>query len=40
MKRSEFEKQKGKGNKQAMKNLIELGKIPGILAYNKNQAIG
>ena len=33
MKRSEFEKQKGETNREAMKNLVHTGQIPGILAY-------
>ncbi len=39
MKRADYEKQKGEGNRQSMKNLVASGEIPGILAYNKNQAI-
>jgi len=39
MKRSDFEKQKGEGNRQIMKNLVDSGEIPGILAYNDNQVI-
>ena len=40
LKRSEFEKQKGKGNKQMMKKLIKSGEIPGIIAYYDNQPVG
>ena len=39
LKRSEFEHQKGKKNKQAMKALIESGGTPGILAYHKGQPV-
>jgi GNAT superfamily N-acetyltransferase len=39
LKRSEFEQQKGAKNKQAMKAIIESGKIPGLLAYSKGQPI-
>jgi GNAT superfamily N-acetyltransferase len=34
IKRSEFEKEKGEGNKNAMKALVRAGSIPGILAYD------
>ena len=39
LKRSEFEQQKGKKNKLAMKAIIESGEVPGILAYHKRQPI-
>lgn len=39
LKRSQFNKQKGEGNKQAMKAIIDTGEIPGILAYHKDQPI-
>ena len=39
LKRSEFEDQKGKKNKQAMKAIIESGQVPGILAYQAGQPI-
>jgi GNAT superfamily N-acetyltransferase len=39
LKRSEFEKQKGEGNKQAIKRIVNSGQIPGILAYAGNQAV-
>jgi GNAT superfamily N-acetyltransferase len=39
LKRSQFEKQKGEGNKKAMKKIIDSGEIPGILAYAKDQPI-
>ena len=31
--RSQFEKQKGAGNKRAMKRIVDSGEIPGILGY-------
>ena len=31
--RKEFEQQQGAGNKQAMKNLVKNGTVPGILGY-------
>ena len=34
LKRSDFEKQKGQGNKKAMKKIISSGQVPGILAYS------
>jgi predicted GNAT family acetyltransferase len=39
LKRSEFEQQKGEKNKQAMRAIIESGKVPGILAYHRKQTI-
>ena len=39
IKRSQFEKQKGEGNKKALKKIVESGKIPGILAYVNDQPI-
>jgi len=38
--RSEFEKQKGDGNKQAMKNLVDGGNVPGILACSDGHPLG
>jgi GNAT superfamily N-acetyltransferase len=38
--RSEFEAQKGAGNKRAMKRIVNSGEIPGILAYAGNEPIG
>jgi GNAT superfamily N-acetyltransferase len=40
IKRSQWEKQKGEGNRQAMHELIDAGKIPGILAFAGDEAIG
>ncbi|MFQ5865435.1 MAG: GNAT family N-acetyltransferase, partial [bacterium] len=37
--RPQFEQQKGKGNKQAMRNIVDSGEIPGILAYANDHAI-
>jgi predicted GNAT family acetyltransferase len=39
LKRSEFERQKGKKNKLAMKAIVESGEIPGILAFSRGQPI-
>ncbi|MEW6368604.1 MAG: GNAT family N-acetyltransferase [Acidobacteriota bacterium] len=40
LKRSEFERRKGDGNRRAMKRLIEKGEIPGILAYSDGRPVG
>lgn len=40
LKRSVFDKQKGEGNKQAMKAIVNSGEIPGILAYASGQPVG
>jgi GNAT superfamily N-acetyltransferase len=36
----EFEKRKGAGNKQAMKALVRGGEVPGLLAYDGDEAVG
>ena len=33
LKRSEFERQKGEGNRRAMKAIVDSGQVPGILGY-------
>lgn len=38
--RSQFEKQHGEGNRQAMKELVWSGEVPGILAYVEGEAVG
>jgi GNAT superfamily N-acetyltransferase len=38
--RSEFDKQKGEGNRKALKEIVDSGEIPGILAYANNEPIG
>ena len=38
--RSDFDKQKGTGNKNAMKKLVNDNEMPGILAYYDNNPIG
>ncbi len=40
LKRSEFERQKGEGNRLAMKAIVESGQVPGILAYADGEPIG
>ena len=39
LKRSEFERQKGEGNRKALKKIVDSARIPGILAYTKSQPI-
>lgn len=39
LKRSEFEQQKGEGNRRALKKMVDSGEIPGILAYANDQPI-
>ena len=38
--RSQFNKQKGEGNKKGLKKIVDAGEIPGILAYSKGEPIG
>jgi GNAT superfamily N-acetyltransferase len=38
--RSQFKAQKGEGNKQALKRLIEAGEVAGLLAYADSQPVG
>ena len=38
--RSEFEKQKGDGNKKAIKKIVHNNEVPGILAYSNDKAVG
>ena len=40
LRKSDFEKQKGDVNKQAMKKLVEQNKSTGLLAYVEGKAIG
>lgn len=40
LKRSLYEKQKGKGNKRSIKKIVNSGTAPGILAYDNNNPIG
>lgn len=39
IKRSEFNRQKGEGNKRSMKVIVEGGEIPGILAFYKDKPV-
>jgi GNAT superfamily N-acetyltransferase len=40
MKRSDFHRSYGESNKQAFKQIIETGNVPGILAYFREQPVG
>jgi len=40
LKRKDFEAQKGEGNRQAMKAIIDSGEIPGLLAYDGAKPVG
>ena len=40
LKRSQFVAQKGEGNRRAFRRIVELGEIPGLLAYLDNEPIG
>lgn len=40
LKRSDFVKQKGEGNRKALKRIVDSGKIPGILAYANGEPVG
>jgi GNAT superfamily N-acetyltransferase len=40
LKRADFDRQKGAGNKRAMKRLVTKGAVPGILAYANGEPIG
>ena len=39
LKQSEYDKQKGSGNKRAMKKLIETGRSPGIIGYFEKKPV-
>ncbi|NIQ39754.1 MAG: GNAT family N-acetyltransferase [Proteobacteria bacterium] len=40
LRRSEFERQKGEGNRRAIKKIVDSGEVPGILAYAGDDPIG
>jgi GNAT superfamily N-acetyltransferase len=40
LKRTEFERLKGEGNKQAMRKIVESGQVPGLLAYEGRKPVG
>jgi GNAT superfamily N-acetyltransferase len=37
---SDFEAQKGEGNRQQMRSLVESGEVPGLLGYVEQQPVG
>ena len=39
LKRSEFEKEQGGGNKTAMQAIVNSGEVPGILVYHEQKAV-
>ena len=38
--RSEYERNKGEGNRKAMRALVESGRVPGLLAYLEGEPVG
>ncbi|MBN2028897.1 GNAT family N-acetyltransferase [bacterium] len=38
--RKEFEKGQGEANRQAMKSIVQSGKIPGLITYDKDEPCG
>jgi GNAT superfamily N-acetyltransferase len=38
--RSQFQRQKGEGNKNSFRQIIEAGEVPGLLAYGGGHALG
>lgn len=40
LKRAEFERNQGAGNKAALREIVESGQAPGILAYHEGEAVG
>lgn len=38
--RAEFDKSKGKGNKQALRRIVALGGAVGVLAYSEGKPVG
>jgi GNAT superfamily N-acetyltransferase len=40
LRRSQYEKLKGPGNKRALKKLVREGRVPGLLAYLGKEPIG
>src|SRR4051812_23169221 len=40
LKRADFERQKGAGNREAMRALVEAGAVPGLLAYTEGLPVG
>lgn len=40
LKRAEFERQQGEGNKQALRAIVASGEVPGLLAYFQGRPVG
>ena len=40
LKRSDYDAQKGEGNRRAMEAIIDSGRVPGILAYRDEEPVG
>jgi GNAT superfamily N-acetyltransferase len=40
LKRSQFDKQKGEGNRRAFRKIVRSGEVPGILAYADGESVG
>lgn len=38
--RSEFERSKGEGNKRAFRDIVESGRVPGLLAFDGGDPVG
>lgn len=38
--RSQYQKQRGSGNRKAFKRIVDSGEVPGLLAYRKGQPVG
>lgn len=39
LQRSQFDRQKGQGNKKALKKIVDAGEVPGIIAYANGQPV-
>ncbi len=37
---AQFQKQKGPGNREALKSIVESGEVPGIIAYSQDAPVG
>lgn len=40
LKRADFSRMQGDGNRQAMRSIVDSGEVPGILAYDAGQPVG
>ncbi|MBI4470848.1 MAG: hypothetical protein HY650_16155 [Acidobacteria bacterium] len=39
LKRSEYERLKGKGNREALKRIVQSGEVPGLLAFDQGEPV-